>query len=63
MSTSDAVGQRWQCEYTKALRKLAAKGVPRGRSDEALLEIVKLGLQIARDAFKRLEGRRRDPSE
>lgn len=58
---SDAIGQRrWQCEYVKALRKLAEKGVPRGRTDDALLDIVRLSLRIARDAFKRLEARRAD---
>lgn len=54
---SDAITDRWQCEYAKTLRKLAQKGVPRGRSDEALMEIVRLALQIARDAFKRIDGR------
>ncbi|MDG2307076.1 MAG: hypothetical protein P8R42_20990 [Candidatus Binatia bacterium] len=58
--TSNAIADRWQCEYAKSLRKLAEKGVPRGRSDEALLDIVRISLQIARDAFKRLEGRRTD---
>ena len=61
---SDAIGnQRWQCEYVKALRKLAEKGVPRGRTEDALLDIVRLSLQIARDAFRRLEARRSDPQE
>ena len=60
MMTSNAIERRWPCEYTKALRKLAKSGVPRGRSDDALLEIVKLALQIAREAFRRMEGRRRD---
>ncbi len=61
--TSNAIQDRWQCEYAKALRKLSEKGVPRGRSDEALLDIVRLALSIARDAFKRLEGRRSDTRE
>lgn len=60
---SNAIGDRWQCEYAKTLRKLAQSGVPRGRSDDALLEIVRLGLHIARDAFKRLEGRRPEHAE
>ncbi len=60
---SNAINTGWKCEYAKALSKLAEKGVPRGRSDEALLEIVRLSLHIARDAFKRLEGRRSDLRE
>jgi len=58
--TSNAIRDRWQCEYAKTLRQLAEKGVPRGRSDDALVEIVRLALHIARDAFKRIEGRRKD---
>jgi len=57
---TNAIRDSWQCEYVKSLRKLADKGVPRGRSDEALLDIVRLALHIASDAFKRLEGRRND---
>lgn len=59
--TANAIAKRWQCEYTKALRRLVDEGVPRGQSDDALLDIVKLALDIARDAFKRMEGRRESP--
>ena len=55
---SKGIDSRWQREYTNTLRDLVEKGVPSGRSEDALLEIARLSLQIARDAFKRMEGRR-----
>lgn len=59
---ANSTTSRWQCEYTKALRALAQKGVPRGRTDEALLDIARLALRIAGEAFKRLDTRRGDSS-
>ena len=55
---SNAIGDRWQSEYARTLRRLVEGGVPRGLGDDVLLDIVKLSLRIARDAFHRIEGRR-----
>ncbi len=49
--------------YVETVHRLARQGVPNEPTEEALLDIVRSSLQIAREAFRRIEGKRPDLRE
>ncbi len=55
---SEGKFHREEDEFAETLHRLARQGVPSARTEEALLDIVKSSLRIAREAYGRIQRNR-----